>query len=138
MSDIFSNKNIFLEILEIFFKFSFFRARGGEHCEAGGGVGERSEPSDGGGIPRMSQPTMSLRLCPAIYVRAKYVPDHLCPGPKYVPRVPFMSGQICPCAKYVPDQICPGPIYVPDPNMSQHIMKVIKAKYVPSQICPII
>ena len=86
----------------------------------------------------MSQPTMSLRLCPAIYVRAKYVPDHLCPGPKYVPRVPFMSGQICPCAKYVPDQICPGPIYVPDPNMSQHIMKVIKAKYVPSQICPII
>ena len=70
----------------------------------------------------MSQPTMSSRLCPAIYVRAKYVPDHLCPGPKYVPRVPFMSGQICPCAKYVPDQICPGPIYVPDPNMSQHII----------------
>ena len=81
---------------------------------------------------------MSLRLCPAIYVRANYVPDQICPEAKYVPRVPFMSRQICPCAKYVPDQICPGPIYVPDPNMSLHIMKVIKAKYVPTQICPVI
>ena len=97
--------------------------------------------------PNMSQLTMSSIFSVAKHVLTIYVPygpnmsrTHLCPA-KYVP------SQICPWAKYVPCQICPMPNYVldpfmsltqlcPDPNMSQYIIRVIKAKYVLTQICP--